>query len=86
MAKRFNELFPKFWANKEVNAHNELVSLLDELLHQHGITREIYKKMNDLLSASIGHGIDGKKSDEKEAEEVLEEKNNDSVEYLAIGT
>ena len=44
LAKRFNELFPKYWANKDVNAHNELVSLLDELLHQHGITREIYKK------------------------------------------
>ena len=82
LAKRFNELFPKYWANKEVNAHNELVSLLDELLYQHGITREIYKKMNDLLSASIGHGIDGEKSDEKDAEEVLEEKIVETVEYL----
>ena len=76
LAKRFNELFPKYWANKCVNAHNELVSLLDELLHQHGITREIYKKMNDLLSASIGHGINGEKPAEKD------EKIIDTVEYL----
>ena len=81
LAKRFNELFLKYWANKDVNTH-ELVSLLDELLHQHGITREIYKKMNDLLSTSIGHGINGEKPAEKDEEEELEEKIIDTVEYL----
>ena len=75
LANRFNELFPKYWAKKEPNAHNELVSLLDELLHQHGITHEIYKKMNGLLATSIGHGI----SDEMEE---LEKKVVDTVEYL----
>ena len=46
LAKRFSELFPKYWARKEPDSHNELVSLLDELLHRHGITHEIYEKMN----------------------------------------
>jgi hypothetical protein len=78
LANRFNELFPKYWASKEPNSHNELVSLLDELLHQHGITHEIYKKMNDLLSTSIGHGID----DGKDEREELEKKVIDIVEYL----
>ena len=82
LAKRFNELFPKYWTTKDVNVHNELVSLLDELLHQHGITREIYKKMNDLLSASIGHGINGEKPIEKDEEEELEEKIIETVKYL----
>ena len=82
LAKRFNELFPKYWATKDVNVHNELVSLLDELLHQHGITREIYKKMNDLLSISIGHGINGEKPTEKDEEEELEEKIIETVKYL----
>ena len=78
LANRFNELFPKYWVSKEPNAHNELVSLLDELLHQHGITHEIYKKMNDLLSTSIGHGI----NDAKNEREELEKKVIDTVEYL----
>ena len=78
LANRFNELFPKYWANKEPNAHNELVSLLDELLHQHGITHEIYKKMNDLLSSSIGHGI----NEAKDEREEIERKVIDTVEYL----
>ena len=78
LANRFNELFPKYWASKEPNAHNELVSLLDELLHQHGITPEIYKKMNDMLSPSIGHGINEAKNEREE----LEEKVIDTVEYL----
>ena len=78
LANRFNELFPKYWVSKEPNARNELVSLLDELLHQHGITHEIYKKMNDLLSTSIGHGI----NDAKDEREELEKKVIDTVEYL----
>ena len=78
LADRFNELFPKYWASKELNAHNELVSLLDELLHQHGITHEIYKKMNDLLSTSIGDGI----NEAKDEREELEKKVTDTVEYL----
>ena len=82
LAKRFNELFPKYWATKDVNVHNELVSLLDELLHQHGITREIYKKMNDLLSISIGHGINGEKPAEKDEEEELEENIIETAKYL----
>ena len=78
LADRFNDLFPKYWASKEPTAHNELVSLLDELLHQHGITHETYKKMNDMLSTSINHGI----NEAKDKREELEEKVIDTVEYL----
>ena len=78
LANRFNELFSKYWASKEPTAHNELVSLLDELLHQHGITHETYKKMNDMLSTSIGHGI----NEAKDERVQLEKKVIDTVEYL----
>ena len=63
LTKRFNELFPKYCRNKDLNARNELVSLLDALLEQNGINRTMYTKMNDLLSASIGYGIND--ADEK---------------------
>ena len=73
LSKRFNELFPKYWLKKDVTVHNELVSLLDELLNQKAITPEVYKKMNNLLSSSIGNGF---------FNEELEKTISDVVAYL----
>ena len=82
LTNRFNELFPKYWrGNKERNVHNELVSLLDALLKQNGITRTIYKKMNNMVSS--GDGIDEEEEKEEEEDEnTLEGKISDTVEYL----
>ena len=57
LAARFNEHFPLFWNDKMYQYRNELVSILDNLLRQDGITRDTYNKANGLLSLSIGHGI-----------------------------
>ena len=85
LSSRFNELFPKYWKNKDHTAHNELVSLLDALLQQHGITRNMYRMLNNLLSESVGDGIkeeEKKDDDDDDDDNELEAKVSDTVEYL----
>ena len=53
LGKRFNKLFCEFWREKQYKQRNELVFLLDEMLRQGDITRDIYKRVNSLLAQSI---------------------------------
>ena len=76
LAARFNEHFPLFWNDKKYQYRNELVSILDNLLRQDGITRDTYNKANGLLSLSIGHGI----VEEEEPEEASEEGEDEKME------
>ena len=69
----------KYWKDKLHEHHKELVYLLDELLNQDGITRDTYQEVNNLLSHSVGDGIEDEKMDD---ETDLEGKISDTVEYL----
>ena len=52
----FNELFCEFTRQGKHEHRNELVFLLDQLLQRGGITREEYKQLNDMISASLPRG------------------------------
>ncbi len=95
LAARFNEHFPLFWNDKKYQYRNELVSILDDLLRQDGITHDTYRKINGLLSLSIGHGVEESEEQDEEKEEEepeasgeqeddneLESKISDTLEYL----
>ena len=98
LANRFNDLFLKYWNEKQYQYHNELVYLVDELLKQDGITQDTYKKVNGLLSCfndmiSLSRGGDGiddddddddddNDDDEEKEEEEEEEQQQDNDEKV----
>lgn len=53
LEKRFTKLFREFWRDRKHYHRNELVLILDELLNRDAITRDTYKKINDLLAQSL---------------------------------
>ena len=57
LSVRFNKLFCEFIRQKKHEHSNELVFLLDELLRQEAIDRDVYTQLNALLAESLGSGI-----------------------------
>ena len=57
ISARFNKLFSEFIRQKKHEHCNELVFLLDELLRQEVIDRDVYTQLNGLLAESLGSGI-----------------------------
>ena len=49
------------------------LSILDELLHQDGITKEEYTRLNNTIAESLGDGIDEEKEEMEVEEEEKEE-------------
>ena len=82
LAKRFNKLFCEFWREKQYKHRNELVFLLNEMLRQCGITRDIYKQVNSLLAQSLTPSVDVKEPEELAGEKHLKKMVQSTADYL----
>ncbi|MCH2421447.1 MAG: hypothetical protein MK215_05880, partial [Candidatus Poseidoniia archaeon] len=65
---RFNELYPEFTRQKTPEHRNELVSILDDMSRQGGITKDEYTRLNNNIAESLDDGEEEENEMEKEME------------------
>ena len=66
LQKRFKKLYCKFMRHNQHQHRDELVFLLDELLRQDAISREIYTQLNYMLAQSLDGSKDENDDDDDE--------------------
>ena len=59
LCERFRTIWSEFTRQGKHEHRNEIVYILDELLRQEAITRDDYRKLNNILAESLGSRIAG---------------------------